>query len=541
MAAVTGIVQSTDLERNLTDTKMFNYSKQVTKILLDQLKEKKENVSIPTLNYLFEVIPGLRQEMIDVYNGYMGIVDGIEDIPDSVKAVQGALLDGLCFGYEPDGIYNLYTMNFKLLNYLDVDSLDMCKKCMTKNKVGEAKGFRIDVEYINSSDSFEYKAVNCRKPVLDDEVTPLIPYVVILQLMKLMEKFVDSQAVLRVKQVVNGADKVRYVTSNIKALSCYCDDTTMLKFIETAYFPLKAFFYVPVVGAPSTTAMVTRVNLFDVYDVRKVSSETLKKNVERPINPVRDLLVESVVISKLMKLKGDNPDGFARVVSMLPGYKKILSDADIENMGRKELSAYLHSITQEDKEKILNGIKSAKAEVDIRAKAFGKESVTLDVRDKDGIKEALNSSICRFLIRKKDCTLSAIMCTNSPSILSVMYGKNYFARYESFNARFYEAVRDIQRGTDCAIALRDMGFTVTDELLDGIHELELASEVQDESFVEALKKLVAESEGVKLRASSSNTDAILVRTVNAYIDEKGVQDYYRYLDPSKIVSCIQLR
>lgn len=539
--AITGIVQSSDLEKNLKGTIMYKYSKQITNLFVEHLKDKKENIFIPTLNYLLDIIPGMREDLIDVYNGYMGIVDGVENIPDSVKAVQGALLDGLCFGYEPDGNYALYTMNFGFLDYLEVGSVDMCRKCMAKNKIGEAKGFRIDVEYVNSSDTFEYKAVNCRKPVLDDETTLLVPYIVVVRLMLLLEKYVDSQGILRLRQNVNGTEKERFVSSNVKILSKYCDEPSMLEHIKTAYFPLKAFFYVPVIGAPSTTAMTTRINLFDLYYISSVTSKTLDKYVEKPVDPVRDLLVESVIISHFMKVKSENPDGFARMVTSLPNYKKILSDADIENMGRKELSAYLHSISREQKEQILNGFKSAKNEVELREKAFGKEAVTLDVTDKESIKNALKISICRFVIRKKDCTLSAIMGTNDSRILSVLYGRNYYARYESFGARFSEAVNDIKRGTPYDVALRDMGFNVSEELLQGIKELESAYDVQDESFVEALKKLVAENEGVQLRASSS-TDSILLRTVNAYIDENGTaQDYYRYLDPSKIVACIQMK
>ena len=97
--SITGEVRSTELEARLGTTIMGGYVNEIDNFFKSIFGQEK-NVSLPTLGYLFETIPELKEKMISKYNMEMGLEKGVEDIPDDLKASQGALLDGLCFGYD---------------------------------------------------------------------------------------------------------------------------------------------------------------------------------------------------------------------------------------------------------------------------------------------------------------------------------------------------------------------------------------------------------------------------------------------------------
>ena len=141
----------------------------------------------------------------------------------------------------------------------------------------------------------------------------------------------------------------------------------------------------------------------------------------------------------------------------------------------------------------------------------------------------------------KDCKLSSITCTNSPLILRSFYGRDYFSKYEGFNIRFNAFLNAISNGEETREALSEYGFSPDPDLLEEIEEITKAGSVKERSFEEALRHAVAESEGVTLKSSSKESDNILVRLLNAYIDEEGkVIDYYRSIDPQAIVNILVL-
>ena len=111
---LTGTVRSSALEASLGKTLMGTFIPQIDAFLRSSLSQKGNNIEIPTLGYLFKNIPGMKEPFIELYNSRMGLEKGVEVIPDDLKASQGALLDGLCFGYDLEGGgYALYTMNFE--------------------------------------------------------------------------------------------------------------------------------------------------------------------------------------------------------------------------------------------------------------------------------------------------------------------------------------------------------------------------------------------------------------------------------------------
>ena len=504
--SITGEVRSTELEARLGTTIMGGYVNEIDNFFKSIFGQEK-NVSLPTLGYLFETIPELKEKMISKYNMEMGLEKGVEDIPDDLKASQGALLDGLCFGYDinetdPSKQYALYTLNFKLLTDMGVDSIDKPGLCMKQNEKGLVKGYRIDVEYNSSPESFSFKAVNHRKAIDDDKEVLLIPYLAVLRLMLIIENFINSGMVLKLSQDLEGLEKVRCVTTNRKVLKAFSD------------------------------------NLFALDEMKKLRSmkDIKALGVEKSENPVYDVMLDVSISTSLMKIKSENPERFVEILKGLPKSDKYLNITENgEGIGGATISKYLHSLKNKEKNVVLKKIPEAQKKMEV-LKDVGTESRSATPEELKNLKSVLHTSLCKILIRKKDCKLFTVFGTNSPNILQSVYGKDYFAQYEGFNLRFDRLLRYLSMGRPVEIALKENGFQNDEDILKKIEEITKAGAVDKESFAEALKTAVAEREGVKTRAKSS-TNNILVRLLNAYIKEDGtVEDYYRFVDESKIIS-----
>lgn len=533
--SIVGKVASSELDYKLSSTIMGSKVNDIDSFLMSKLSNSGDNVEYPSISYLAESNPDIGHSFIQLYNGTMGLVKGVEVIPDEVKILQGALLDGLCYGYDvATGDVDIYTMNIDLLADMSDTSVDMTKQIMDKNKKAELKAYRIDAEYTVSSDEFTFKAVNHRKKLDIDETVIMIPYLAGIRMMKMIETFLNSNMVLKTSQTVNGGVKMRCITKNKRVLEKFCDSPSAVSGVESSFFPMRGFFYAPVVGAPSTTAMVTNIRLFALDEIQKVDSvQALRKlGVEKPDDPVEQMLTEQVIVAKMMELKGDEEGGspkFKSLVSKLPRVDDLIPDQS--DVSSATISKYLHSLSKEEISDVSVLVPGASRTIGRRCKVFTDERPFTEDEMKD-LRGTLKKYICRFIIRKKDCSLSSITCTNSNVLLSDIYGDDYFKTYEGFGVRFYELLSEIYEGRASIEALESNGFEVTDESVKLTDEAR--NNPNNAKLESELKALLSGAEGVKTRSSSS-ANSIMVRTLSAYLVNGSSVDYYRNVDPSKIV------
>jgi hypothetical protein len=563
-------VKATMLELRLGHTIMGTYVRDVDALFTRMLQSKSGNIRIPTLEKFLTDLPELRGKLIDLYNRTMNGVKGFDQIPDNIKAVQGALLDGLCYicNTQTDEV-TVATMNLSLLYDLDVE-LDMRKQIMDKNLKGLCKAYRIDVEYINGDQEFTFKAVNARNYDIDaksdtdpEKVLIPVPYIAGLRLMKMCEYLLSGgKAMLRVRQSTDGGIKVRYLTENPYILQDYCDDAVAVSKVHSNYFPLKCFFYAPSVGSPSTSAMVSRVNLFNVDSIKPAVRQNLDRDgIKKPENPIRDMIGERFFISAMMKLKGESIEKFAEMLKKLSYQGKLFKNP--EDIGVSELGAYLHSVpTTAAREKayrmtgVLDDINQAMS-------YFGSCRPMTD-KEMENLEDTLSNSVCKFIIRKSNCSLGSVFVTNCSSYLSAVYGKGYFGIYEGFNARFkrfsttlselftaVEADGDYSEGSEIWADMRDdseyYGMPFDDEIYEDL--VEKAKEYMpqgEETYLRHMKAMYAKLCNVDLKRSEAAAQAAInnlhsgiipCRSLNGYVDASGkVVEYFKNLDKSKILS-----
>ena len=555
------IVKSTQLEMRLNNTLIGKYFKSVDNYLLNQLKGS-GHISIPTMQYFMDMEPNYKGELEELYVEKMKDYEGYEQVDVATMVAQAALFDSLCFVYDRNkDTYSLATMNFELLYDLDVE-YDMLKQVLTKNKQGIVKAYRIDVEYNNSDREFTFKAVNARDFDIDERKPDdsedkrffLVPYMFSTRFMKIIEALLNNKKTIRVHQALNGVEKVRFISKDYNLLAQVCDTPESVKGLEAKFFPLKGFFYAPVVGAPSTTAMVTNINMFDVYMVKNASSEDFKKyGVHKPVNPIRDMIGESLVANKLITLKYTDEGDFAYMISNLPCRNKYLA-SDVDTIDSTSITRYLHSLTNKSLEQVYNVV-GVKDELNRRMGIFEGNGRAMTADEIANIEDTLKNNVCRVVLQKKDCKLSSVMCTNNKSVLSRIYGENYVKYYEGFSTKFYiflnwykiESGEGILTSESIGGELDYLGLPNANEDIKTVlsYLKEDGSGLDDEVEVENLKGYFADKIGISLRKSTAQSKttgtSVLSRSLTAYLDEEGKPvEYYKNIDKSKIISGIIL-
>ena len=545
------VVSVSNLEKAVSNTFIGNRIGVINKDVREMLSSKRGDVSIPTMQKFLSENKDYANDLENLYIKKMQGVKGYDTVDVATMITQAALFDNLCFVYDAEKeVYSLVTMNFELLYNLDIE-YDMLKQVYTKNKRGIVKAYRIDVEYLNSSEEFTFKAVNARDFDIDDVKSDwdetkrffLVPYPYIVEFMKIFDKALYNGKILKFHQAINGIEKVRFVTKNKEVLAEYCDDANAVNGLTAKYFPLKGFFYAPVLGAASTTAMVTNINIFDMFRVKIVSKETAEKSgVHKPENPIKDLFAESIVCNKLMAIKNDDIAIFSDIINSLPYRKKYLAE-DVETISSMSISKYLHSVTEASKKTIYKAL-NVNGEINSRMSLVSSGSVPISEKDMENIEELLKQGICKFTIQKKDCRLGSIFCTNNKEILSNIYGNDYVKRYEGFSTKFYLFCNDIKTNGFTFNSVKDLldkyGFVNDVAVADKVYEI-----VSPEgNFEDELKPYLADVMGINLKRSQSanSGDSILARSLTAFIDENGKPvDFYKNVDKKKILSGLFLK
>lgn len=538
-----GTINLSELEAELRKTLQFQtLSEPLQKFFVENLSKNKA-VEMPTNGFCTQVCLEYRQKLLNLYDGTFGTFKEVNDVPDEVKVSQAALLDSLCFGVDSATMESaLYTMNPGIfIPDMKILPDKTLKTIVEKNKVGLTKSFRVDTEYqINQGTytSMTYKLVNHKTDIDDETDVLLVPVISSIMLSALLRTSMKRGAVLKLTQDIGGMSKVRCVTENEKMLKNYCDTPEVVEGMTADYFPYKAFCYFPVLGAPSNTAMMTKVNLFNLEGVERIESksEITALGVQKPKDVIESMAQENVLKSHLMYLQyHENGDEFYNILQKLPHREEYMPNLD--DISEGQLASYLHSIKRADLKAIIKKLK-LEERVEERESLF-KKCKQVDLSDPDTLTQILKSSLVRVLIRKKDGTFSNITCTNNPKILEKVYGENYFRYYESFGSRMHRAFNERKSNEDLVELLNKYGFDDIDtrSVVEQGNKAYMEGEYKD--IEDAWEDALYEAYGKKKRASST-ANSIMVRSIDAYLKGGSAIDYYKNIDPEKIVKAFLL-
>ena len=548
------LVSCTELENRMQNTIIGSYKGAIDAYIINMLN-KKGTVDIPTLRHFVSMNKDYGTKLKELYVERMEGFKVVK-VDEDTMISQAALFDSLCFVYDSvKDTFVLATMNFDLLYSCGIE-YDMLNQVIKKNNSGIVKAYRVDLEY-NGSSEFAFKVVNARDFDIDDSKPDgsddkrfyIVPYTFVSRIMEYINLALKQGNVLKVKV----EEKVRFITENKQVLSSMCDIPGAVEGVQSMYFPLKGFFYAPVVGAPSTSAMVTNVDVFKIDMLKIVSdveAELKACNIKPAKNPTYDLIAETLFCNSMMRLKNANIDSFVETVDSLPKRNKLLPE-NFGDVSATKLSKYLHSLPEITRKRLYKKV-GLSDEIDRRASFLG-TGRAMSEDDLSDLRVTLQNSICKIVIRKKDGKLSSIFCTNCSGLLAKIYGSNYVGQYEGFSVRFRSFYDWLKRNlnantTTVARFLHKYGLPYDGDALDNVISCMVKGAVSEDSAKSRLFSYFSEREGINPRASKAQSENIskareegvlLVRTLDAYIDIDGnAVGYYRNVDISKVVSGI---
>lgn len=545
-AMVLSNLKSTDLEKSLGAT-IYNKNKKIMdEYIMSNLRNGGE-FSIPIIQTIAPVGSRLGKQLIELYDRKI-ILEDSSMVSDEMKILQASAFDGLVIGVntEKSGEMAVYTANAGAIFGVDSESKFSLDKTVDMNTKGIVNAVRIDISYTSES-GFEFKAVSLNKntclQVVDLETGEgrffLVPYLALQRSMVFFKEQLDDGRTLEVTQEVGGLNKVRYISSRVSELAKYSDSKEFVETLKPEYFPLKGFFYAPVLGASSLTVGRTRV---DVVNVSKVAVAS-KPKVEKASDALSMMLCESSIQRGLVEKYKNDEEGYAKLVSKFPKIKKMFSDMD-EVPSPVTIMKYYHQLRGADLTKIHTLL--SQNGIDVEAKSYEGilnrcEAINIGDYKVEDIKNMLKEGVYKFNIRKKDCEYSTMIVTNNEEYLKKMYGEDYFRNYESLGIRLYKLESMLNDGKDIVESLKYCGFPSSSDTIGVVKNI-IEEHVPDKSTHERLAELFKDEDkkGKGVRKSTSNDSIILARKCFASLSESGAVDYYRYLDISKVTSMYRL-
>lgn len=566
-------LRASSLEKRLSSSIFNKHYKVMDSYIGNNLRKKGDNFFIPTIQTLTEMSPELEKELLELYHRKFPMGD-LRGIDYDIMLLQASVFDGLVVGLntEKDGDFQIYTANTGAIFGIDSGSKFNIEKTLELNRKRIVHAVRIDIEY-TSEEGFTFKPVSLNKNtnlhIVDLDTFEgrfhLVPYIAIQRSMAFFKEMLDDRRVLEVRQDKGEVKKIRYITYRGDVLAKYCDNEAFAKSLKPSFFPLKGFFYAPVVGANSFTVGVTRVDLLDIYNVKNTTS---LESIKKPSSGVESVVKESSILAVLTDMYENDLVGYQRIVDMLPNSKGLLTGAvtDVDKGVPRPMSIvkYMYGLNTKERELVESYIPGLSAEVEKKKAVLNKyEELNPSNYSIDEIKHMLRTGVYKFVIRKKNCNYSTITATNSEELLSKLYSEDYFGKYESFGVRLYKlesllrSVKDLSMESlvpvfnycgfpsdidtikSVLVELRNNGFSFTKNKTttkDGNNYDNTIHGV----LADLLKTEDEYSSGKTTRRSSSNESIILVRKCFASMTSSGSVDFYRYLDMSKVVSMFRV-
>lgn len=510
---------------------------------IHQLNNKQAN--IPVLGNVFQNNPEYEHAMVELYNSTFCMYEEVFKIPKEIRASQAAVLDSLCYFYDlnNDELKGICTLNMQLLGLDPVLDTKVLDKIYKTNMEGHIHSVRVDINFKSySNEKFQFKTV-AHRTIIDEENVLLIPYMSGYSLFRLIQIVMSQNGILGIKQTMpDGATKIRCITTSAQHLNHYLDSPMYQDkdyFCSAEYYPTQGFFYAPVLGAPVTTLGKTKVNIFRIDNIIKITNYQACKDlgVQKSVTPIEDMLKENAIISALTKMQAADDDEYYRAIKKLPDVG-VTTNVYGDNLNISTISNICHTASKGTVNKMLKLVKGAEDLYNRRLQVIPESSklVPIDVKD---FRDTVKTDLVKVVWKLANGMYSSDIVTNSQPILRTLYGKNYFTTYESIGIRVRCAAEDVMYS----------GMPV---------EEALSAYNLDESRVADIKSLIKEGKSIedafytgleiKRRASSYNQAIVTCRSISAYLSKdvsKGssiprAENYYVSVDTEHIVKLYKL-
>lgn len=428
-----------------------------------------ELFELPTLGTLTSSIPGLAEEMIFNYKRTYPITGAQGDVSEEMMIHQGMASSDLFFAIHADtGAYALYSADADKLAKIGSKVPFNEKKVYEQNIERRIHAKRLDITYLGDdegSEDFEITSVGLSaKTALNVDDYIFVPYIVVARFTQLLKALLLRTRVLKTVVAHPWGTKLRYVTADAGLLAEYSDNPAAVAFMRVVYRPLHAMMYLPVLGAPSTTTGMTRLDIFSCDHVsvaKKIELENLvDKNRENPVQVmILNHIVEQWIADQvnymamnLPAFQAQTPDADPKPgLPVRAGYDPENDSWDYSftifnnsETTKKQMLKEITYLPREVRERIYMAIVNG-SDKGFRARNYksmynGLSRVLKDFRpvqlpiSPNQMRRLAQGSL-RVVYTTQKAKMAVIYGSNNPNILAAVYGDGYFARLESEGVR----------------------------------------------------------------------------------------------------------
>lgn len=471
---------------------------------------------IPNVFDIAGVFPGLSEYYKGIWESTYGDKKVKNPIEEDVKFLQGMAMDGDFWGYNlQSGEVNLYTGDFSRVEELTGRKINP-ELTVKKNQDGIIHCVRLDIDY-ESENNFKLKPTTLRS---DTNVTAqgfvLIPYAVTRSMFRVLRNLLKSNQALYVTQS-GSVSKGRFVSIKKSVVKAYTD-----KFLtdvpKVQSFPMKGWIYLPTLGAPSTSLGLTRLDLFRIERIEKVSNASNLPIAKVDPDPVSSLVMSEVLQTYLEKLfkpefnengveiKNTKTEGLRNTVLDVLGMPKE------ENVSTLSLFHRVHELSTEQLLGLWGILPQEWHHCLLRVK---KEINGVRYLDNfSNLKDLLSREILMVTYVTSGAKFKRIIVTNNEEKLERLYGKGYVKRYESDRVRARTAMRILELSGDLGEVYEETGIYLEPEQVD--------------SFVEAYE------EAMRLKEESPRKVNDNLVTARALFQLSGSKYYYQNIPLNRI-------
>lgn len=522
------------------------------------LKEslKSDEFDIPNLGALCNRAPELRDGLTFLYESTLPDTGKDGPVGESMKVNQGMALDGLFYAYNLDnGEFKLYTANPIVLNSLHGGGGFNSSKTYEHNMNGIINAMRVDVKYLSPRTGvYEAKATRLTGPrVLDTEKFLFVPYYVITRLIQMLVSLLNAGRVVEIVHNADGAPHQRLVSMNPTVLSEYNHDSAFTSDLKMVDFRYTGGLYLPVVGAPSTTSGITRINFANLDRVSTVNRRSVDLE-PADNNPFRMIEREIIKIFVRQVFASENDDVKPMLWDLL---RKLKTDIPYDSK-EYEYQRAITDMAPDTRNRLWNRLPPGLIKYGERMNSLIDRYEAVEIPETvSDLRQMLNKALYRIVVMRSAGTFFTVYATNSNSILRMAYGDNYVARYEDQGVRLRSFLYSYNRDGEKALTRPVPGgsggggiaeaSSMTDD--QGIESTSAPGDVRrglagyglkdviedvagnDREVLEYVLKQAEESEENHRRAPD---DKLLVRAL--FVSAQLGDSIYRYIIPRHIYS-----
>lgn len=424
-------------ERNL-----FNkYTNDVAKFIASSVNQ--EHFMIPTIYTFLREFKGFKEELLKSYEKNYSNLKGYDTLQDfndfeMVKLYQSAMDEGMVFALNLEtNKLGLYTSRERTLDLLGKEYKFNKDKTVEKNLDDIVHCMRLDVTYVGN-DETEVEIKNTSRDKITPKTHILIPFNVMHTLERFFEVSFKKGKVLKVLQNKEGVLKERYLTENPAVLASHNEDGRVLA-SDAWYFTGVGHMYAPVLGAPSNTMGMSRVDLLNVEKVSVVKAE--EGLVEVAMGTSESLYAPQIFSWVLKSLIDKDEDRALRFLTVLYNLDSIrskypnLQTDTLREFAGKILSA-IGSLTEEELEQVKRVFSLVYLDrLDFYNKLFTQYKQVEIPSNLDDLEALMKEGGYKVTLITLGSKLSVVYCTNNNELLRKIYGEDYDTKFESVGNR----------------------------------------------------------------------------------------------------------